>query len=74
LGLWDHFVASRSSEGLAAALPQAQPLGRHAELEDERLGSELGERHILSAKDGLRAVLEGALGLPSLDRSVFADE
>jgi hypothetical protein len=179
LGLWDHFVASRSSEGLAAALPQAQPLGRHGEwefarlpldgtietedavsavvgaldapaigayvldsdsaaiyfaepsgvagylainrsyddsdddhteqwldpgahraaaeklarwaaasteakpraeaivaalaaLEDGNLGSQLGERHILFAEDGVRAVFADALGLPSLDDTVFS--
>jgi hypothetical protein len=51
-----------SSETIIAAL---------AELEDAELGAELGERHILFAEEGLRAVLQDLLGLP-LDRAVFA--
>jgi hypothetical protein len=51
-----------SSEAIVAAL---------ADLEDAELGAELGERHILFAEDGLRAVLQDLLGLP-LDRAVFA--
>jgi hypothetical protein len=42
-----------------------------ARLEDAGLSAELGERHILFAEDGVRAVLQDLLGLP-LDRAVFA--
>jgi hypothetical protein len=41
-----------------------------AGLEDKNLGAQLGERHILFAEDGLRAVFR-ELGLPNLDRAVF---
>jgi hypothetical protein len=51
-----------SSDAIVAAL---------AGLEDAGLSAELGERHILFAEDGLRAVLQDLLGLP-LDRAVFA--
>jgi hypothetical protein len=50
-----------SSDAIVAAL---------AGLEDKNLGAQLGERHILFAEDGLRAVFQ-ALGFPNLDLAVF---
>jgi hypothetical protein len=55
--------AKPSSDAVIAAL---------AELEDDALSAELGERHILFAEDGLRAVFQDLLGFPNLDRVVFA--
>jgi hypothetical protein len=51
-----------SSDAIVAAL---------RDLEDDNLGAQLGERHILFAEDGLRAVFQDLLGFPSLDDSVF---
>jgi hypothetical protein len=44
-----------------------------AELEDQDLGQELQERALVFAEDGLRAVWEDVLGLPSLDNAVFSN-
>jgi hypothetical protein len=43
-----------------------------AELDDEGLTEEVGERAIVFAEDGLRVVFEELLGFPSLDEEVFA--
>ena len=71
-----HRAAAEALARWAAASTETRPssdaiVAALADLEDAELGAELGERHILFAEDGLRAVLQDLLGLP-LDRAVFA--
>ena len=45
-----------------------------AELEDADLSARVGERHILFAEDGFRAVFEDVLGFASLSEALFMDD
>ena len=70
-----HRAAAEALCAWAATATEARPSSEQivealARLEDERLGRELGGRHIVFAEEGLRAVFD-VLGFPSLDDVVF---
>ena len=74
-----HRAAAEKLARWAAASTDAKPstdsiVESLSALEDGSLGSQLGERHILFAEDGVRAVFNDALGLPNLDDTVFSDD